>query len=146
MSEKKTVKIKQFGLSVDFSSDVDYHMQDKFTKIIQKQIADGVAAAAEKFEEDFFLQGKNPIEATLIKSSPLKKAPYDEELLPTKDGWRVGYIRKWNCVDIYHKHGWWSNKWDWTEKWYYAEKGTCPRCQATLPSEMWTAINLLIEL
>lgn len=141
----KELKIKQFGLTVEFSSDVDYHMAEKFTATLQNQIADRVAAAA-KFEEDFLLQGKNPIEEKLIKNSPLKTAPFDEELLPEKDGWRVGYIRKFNCVDIYHKHGWWSNKWDWTEKWYYAEKGECPRCHAELPSELWTAIKLLVDL
>lgn len=138
----KEVKIKQYGLTVEFSSDVKYHLRDEFTKAIEKQIADGVANVAEQFEKNFFLNGSNAAENKLIKSSPMKTAPYDEKLLPEKDGWCVGYIREWNCVDIYHKHG----VWPFTRKWHFAEKGTCPECQAELPSEMWTAINLLIEL
>jgi hypothetical protein len=141
MSDKE-IKIKQYGLTVDFSSDVDYHLRDDFAKAIEKQISDGIADAADKFALGLFLHGSNPAENTLIKSSPLKKAPYDEKLLPTQDGWCVGYIREWNCVDIYHKHGFWP----FTRKWHFAEKGTCPECQAELPSEMWTAINLLIDL
>lgn len=140
MSEE--VKIKQFGLTVEFSSDVKYHLRDEFTKAIEAQIAAGVADAAEQFEKNFFLQGSNPAETELIMHSPFKNVPHDEKLLPTKDGWTVGYVRKWNCVDIYHEHG----IWPFNRKWHFAEKGICPECKAELPSEMWTAINLLVEL
>ncbi len=108
---------------------------------IEKQISDKLATFTTKFEKTF-LQGSNVAEDKLIRNSPMKKVPQDEKLLPTKDGWCVGYIREWNFVDIYHKHG---TKY-WSEKWHYAEKGECPECHAKLPSEMWTAINLLVEL
>lgn len=138
----KDLKIKQFGLTIEFSGDVDYHMKDKFTTLIEDQIADGVADAAAIFEKNLFLAGSHVAEDKLIRNSPHKKPPHDEKLLPIKDGWCVGYIREWNFVDIYHKHG---TKY-WSEKWHYAEKGECPECHAKLPSEMWTAINLLVEL
>ncbi len=131
------VKIKEYGLTVDFSSDVDYNMKNEMTEIIQHQ----VTAAIVKFEKTF-LQGSNAIEDKLRISSPHKQPQYDEELLPTKDGWCVGYIREFNCVDIYHKHG----SWPFIRKWHFAWKGECPECHDTLPSEMWTAIHLLVDL
>lgn len=56
MSEE--VKIKQYGLTVEFSG-LNQHpgVSEVFAKNIEQQIHDGVADAAAKFEEDFFLPG-----------------------------------------------------------------------------------------
>ncbi len=52
------VEIKQYGLTIEFSGDAIYGTSELFEKSIAQQIQAGVADAAAKFEEDFFLPGQ----------------------------------------------------------------------------------------
>ena len=141
---------------------------DPFAEGITDAIAEGVRKAAKNLEETFFLGGHPELRhrKETLEGSPYRKIPKDERLISQED-WQVGYIREFNCVDIYHRHGRGPCK-----KWHYCvfcdEKnqplgGTriyqhtfkesvgklahrCSKCHKEVPREIMSAIMLLVEL
>lgn len=140
-------------------------MKDPFADAIEEAMKAAIKKASEQFEQAFFME--NDPRARHIRER-LERSPYgnngfpDEPLIEQKD-WRVGYFRELNAVDIYHRHGWGPFK-----KWHYCvffDKGEslgesriysdiwkgsignhkCAKCEEKVPSEIMTAIQLLIE-
>lgn len=129
-------------------------MIDPLEAKVNKAIADAIKKSADNFEKSFL--GYWSIEErhndNMKKQSPFKDVPIGVDLYEKED-WRVGMVRLKEgiqMIDFYHKHGIWP-----LQKLHYAgcifresdlKRLHCTKCKEPVPSEVVTAVRLLVDI